>query len=494
MKTFSTFFILFISFSFQSIAQDSVRVEFKETPSVTHHQIEIDDKSIHYTARAGYLPIVDEKNKTKAYFFYVAYTKDNVNDKSKRPVTFSFNGGPGSSSVWLHMGALGPKRIGLDKQGNAPPPPYQLLTNEQCWLDVTDLVFIDPVSTGYSRPAKGEKKDQFHGYKKDVKSVGQFIHQYIKQNKRWNSPKFLIGESYGTTRATGLAHHLTDEYHMYLNGVILVSAVLDFQTLDYRNELSNLLFFPTYTATAWYHKQLSGELQQNLNTALKKAEKFSIEKYSVALLQGNLISQQQKTEIIREYSQLTNLAEDYIEKNHLRINPYRFRKALLKDSALIVGRFDSRYLLPDIDVTGPRILFDPSYVKIDGIFGATFNHYLQSELKYNNNLKYELLSDRVHPWELSKNRYLDLSHTLSNTLIRNPDMKIWIANGYYDLATPYFATEYTVNHLNIPANLQKNIIMTYYQAGHMMYLKKNCLEKMKQDAVNFYNQTLNHSN
>lgn len=486
MKHSFFFFLVAILMIAQSTAQDSIRAEFTEEPSVTRHQIEINGQSISYTARAGYLPVINEENKTKAYFFYVAYTKDGEADKSKRALTFSFNGGPGSSSVWLHMGALGPKRIALDDEGNVPPPPYELIENDQSWLDLTDLVFIDPVSTGYSRPAKDENQEQFHGYKNDICSVGKFIHQYINQNERWNSPKYLIGESYGTTRATGLAHHLTDEYHLYLNGVILVSAVLDFQTLDYRGELANLLFFPTFAATAWYHKQLSPELQDDLESTLGKAKEFVIEKYAVALFQGNMLSQTRQKEIAELYSKFTGLETDYILKNRLRINPYRFRKVLLKDSALNTGRFDSRYLLPDVDVTGAHVMYDPSYIKVDGIFGTTFNYYLQSDLNYKNNLKYELLSDRVHPWELSKNRYLDLSNTLSNTIIRNPDMQIWIANGYYDMATPYFATEYTVNHLNIPESLRKNISMTYYKAGHMMYLKKSCLEKMKRDAEIFY--------
>jgi carboxypeptidase C (cathepsin A) len=292
--------------------------------------------------------------KPKASIFYIAYTKQDEAEPGLRPVTFSFNGGPGSSSVWLHLGLLGPKRVLLDEIGGAPPPPYRLVENAHSLLDFTDLVFIDPVSTGYSRVVPGETPKQFHDIQKDIESVGEFIRLYATRTNRWSSPKFLIGESYGTTRAAGLSGHLQDRLGMYLNGIMLVSTILNFQTgwFNPGNELPYILFLPTYTATAWYHQRLAEDLQADLYQTLAEVEAFALGEYTLALMEGDILSANKRAEIVRKLARFTGLSESYIERTNLRIKDYRFVKELLRDERRTVGRLDSRFTGIDRDAAG----------------------------------------------------------------------------------------------------------------------------------------------
>ncbi len=462
----------------------------------TEHRISLPDgRMLHYTATAGYLSLFDEEGQHQANVFFVYYEKQGTQDPRRRPLTFAFNGGPGSSSVWLHLGALGPRRVRMDEEGFPLPPPYELVDNPHTWLDWTDLVFIDPVTTGYSRAAIGVDPAQFHGYEEDIESVGAFIRSWTTEFARWASPKFLVGESYGTTRASGLAGYLQKRHGMYLNGIVLISAITHFQTarFDRGNDLPYILFLPTYAATAWYHKQLpEALLARPLEEVLAEVRAFAKGEYAAALMEGDALPETEARRVARRLAHYTGLSEDYILASNLRIQIFRFTKELLRHRRLTVGRLDSRFTGVDYDAAGERFEFDPSYAAIQGPYTALLNDYLRRELGYRNSLPYEILTARVRPWNYDnvQNRYLNVSETLRQAMTQNPALKVHIANGYYDLATPFFATEYTVNHMGLPAPLRQNISMSYYASGHMMYIKESCLEALAQRVRAFYESCL----
>lgn len=475
----------------------SVKPEPKDELIEVKHTIILNGREIKYTTVTGRIILKEETEKDgtaegekpKAAIFFTAYTRDDLDPKTPRPITFSFNGGPGSSSVWLHLGVLGPRRLLMDDIGNPLPPPHQLVDNDYSLLEETDLVFIDPVSTGYSRPVTGEKAKQYHGMKKDIESVGDFIHLYISRYQRWASPKFLIGESYGTTRAAGLSGYLQDRHGMYLNGIMLVSAVLDFATLDFNpgNELPYLLFLPTYTATAWYHHMLPDDLQSDLQAAVQEATEFALGEYAVALIKGADLVGPEREKICKKLARLTGLSETYLEQTNLRIVIFRFCKELLRKQGRTVGRLDSRFQGIDRDTLGAEIENDPSMSNIMGPYTSGFNAYVRSELNYKVDLPYEILNGKVWPWSYAEheNQYVYVAQTLRDAMTINPFLRVHIANGYFDLATPFAATEYTFKHLNLDPSLQKNISMSYYEAGHMMYIHIPSLQKLKAELSKF---------
>ncbi len=475
--------------------------EPEDNLSVTHHSVTINGKELKYTATTGTMVLKEETDKEgekpKASIFFVAYTLDDVEDTSKRPVTFSFNGGPGSSSVWLHLGVLGPRRVKPDEHGNPPQPPYQLTNNEFSILDKTDLVFIDPVSTGFSRAVPGEEAKQFHGFQKDIESVGNFILLYLGRYQRWRSPKFLIGESYGTTRACGLSGYLQDKRGMYLNGIMLVSVVLNFQTIRFAagNDLPYILFLPTYTATAYWHNrldQLETDTDDSFTKILEDAREFALGDYTLALMQGSNLSDRRRQAIVKKLATYTGLSTDYIEKTDLRIKINRFCKELLRDEGETVGRFDSRFKGIDRDSAGENYEYDPSSAVIQGAYTATLNDYVRGDLQFESDLPYEILSGRVHPWNYGghQNEYVNVADTLRKAMTTNPALKVYVANGYFDLATPFLASEYTFTHLGLDKSLQDNITMAYYGAGHMMYVDMDELKKMKADMDAYLDATL----
>ncbi|HIB98934.1 TPA: peptidase S10 [Candidatus Poribacteria bacterium] len=465
--------------------------------SITQHSVTIDQQEIHYTVTAGTIVLKEEQEKdsksggekAKASVFFVAYTLDNAGDTTKRPITFSFNGGPGSSSVWLHLGVLGPRCVETDQQGNLLQPPYQLVENQYSVLDQTDLVFIDPISTGFSRVVQGEVAKQFHGFKKDIESIGDFIRLYTTRYQRWTSPKFLIGESYGTTRAAGLSGYLQERHGLYLNGIMLISSVLDFQTIRFMNgnDLPYILYLPSFTAAAWYHNLLDEGLQADLYQTLEEVEAFAVGEYTLALMKGVELPEDERQEITRKLAHYTGLPIDYIERTDLRINIIRFCKELLRDQGRTVGRFDSRFTGLDRDSAGERFEYDPSYTNILGPYTATLNDYLRSQLKFESDLAYEILTDRVHPWnyDTHQNQYVNVTDTLRKAMTTNPYLKVFVASGYYDLATPYMATRYTFNHLGLDKSLQQNVSISYYEAGHMMYVHQQSLIQLKEDLASF---------
>ena len=473
----------------------------------TQHTITIGGRQIGYTATTGTMVLKEEseqggeaKNenegeKPKAELFFIAYTLDrdeSISDRQHRktrPVTFSFNGGPGSSSVWLHLGLLGPRRVEMGDVDNLLPPPYDLVDNEFSLLDITDLVFIDPVTTGYSRAVEGENPKQFHNFEKDIASVGDFIRLYTTRYNRWASPKFLIGESYGTTRSAGLSGYLQERHGMYLNGIMLISSILNFQTARFTpgNDLPYILFLPTYTATAWYHNRLENGLQQDLRATLDEVEEFALGEYTLALMKGDALPRDEYDRIVEKLSRYTGLSQEYVKQTNLRINIFRFTKELQRDQRRTTGRIDSRFTGMDRDAAGETWEYDPSMAAIIGPYTAIFNDYARTELGFHSDLPYEILSNRVHPWgyETHQNQYINVAETLRKAMTINPHLKVIIANGYYDLATPYFATIYTFNHMDLDESLRGNYSLAFYEAGHMMYVHMPSFEKLKADLANF---------
>ena len=461
----------------------------EEKTSVTKHTIQVGGKEVKYTATAGTMLLKKEDLTPTASIFYIAYIKDDVPDETRRPLTFAFNGGPGSSSVWLQLGALGPKRVMMDPQGNPLPPPYKLVDNEYSILDVTDLVFIDPVSTGFSRAIPEQDAKNFHGITGDLESVADFIRLYTTRNSRWTSPKFLAGESYGTTRAAALSGHLQERQGLALNGIMLVSTVLNFGTIsfDRGNDLPYILFLPTYTATAWYHKKLPKDLMASQRKALDEAEQFASHEYALALMKGDTISSEERAQIVQKLARLTGLSPKYIDESNLRVPIFRFTKELLRDERRTVGRYDSRLEGIDLDATGAAPEYDPSYASVYAPFTAAWNQYVRAELKWESDMPYEILTGRVRPWSWAEysNRYVNVSESLRTAMTQNRDLKVFVANGHYDLATPYFATEYTFDHLGLDPTLRNHVSMDFFEAGHMMYTNKPSLERLKADLARF---------
>lgn len=478
----------------KTIPEKAAAQEYSQTPIITKGTVTIKGKSIPYTATTGYMNITDDNGAIKATMFYVAYVRSDMASE-KRPITFAFNGGPGSSSVWLHMGALGPKRVVLTDKGDMPKPPGNMVDNEYSWLEFTDLVFIDPVGTGYSRPAKDEKKEQFHGLDEDVTSVGTFIRLYTTQNKRWLSPKFLAGESYGTTRAAYLSDHLADRHGMYVNGILLISMVLDFQTLRFSpaNDLPCALFLPTYAATAMYHGKLDESLRANQDKSLEEIRSWALNEYLTYLAKGYVASDAEHKAVTEKLSRYTGLSKEFIASTNNRPDIFRFTKELLRDEGKTVGRLDSRFTGIDRDNAGENFEYDPSYnAVIYAPFTSTVNHYLRSTLGFESDLPYEILTGKVQPWNWgsAERGFPYVGEALRKAMTKNKFLKVYVANGWYDLATPFFAAEYTMNHLPLESSLRNNISMKYYRSGHMMYIEKESLKQFTKDVEQFYGNTL----
>ncbi len=470
-----------------------------ESPIVTRHSIEINGQPLRYKVTTGMMPIPGDEGQTEAHIFFMAYTKDNDapgQDASSsapaeavsRPLMFSFNGGPGSSSVWLHLGALGPRRVALLDDGNLPPPPYTMVDNPQTWLDKTDLVFIDPVGTGFSRALTPELGKKFWGMEGDIASVGEFIRLYLTRYERWTSPLYLVGESYGTTRAAGLSEHLIDR-GIALNGIVLVSSVLNFQTLlfDTGNDLPYILFLPTYTAAAWFHNKLAADLQTDLRATLKQAESWAMSEYALALAKGAAITKEERQQILTQLARYTGLSERFADDNNLRVEIHRFCKELLRDRKRTVGRLDSRILGRDAQAGGDHYEFDPSMTTIRPPYTAVFNHYVRTALGYKTDVPYHILGGGIKtPWTWGAQQgYADTSEALRSAFAKNPYMRLFVASGFYDLATPYFATEYTLNHMELDPETRANIVTAEYESGHMMYIHVPSLVKLKADIAQF---------
>lgn len=472
-------------------AQDKPKEEPKKAEAAPQKDVTIeglatiDGKKIPYKATTGKLVLNKDDGSPRASIFHVSYIRSDQ-DSANRPVTFAFNGGPGSSAVWLHLGALGPRIIQMSGDGTqAVAPPVQFGNNPFSILDVSDLVFIDPVSTGYSRAEKDAKPGEFHGVDEDVESVGDFIRSWVTKNKRWASPKFLLGESYGGVRAAGLSYFLQSRYAMSLNGVIMLSTLLDFQTLSPANgnDLAYQVFLPTFASVAHYHGVLKGDRDE----LVKKARAFAFGPYTVALLQGNEISDADKKAVATQLASFTGLSSELIEELDLRIDPTRFRGELLKSKQKVVGRFDARVAWDDTDSSEIQADYDPSYSLAYGAFGTAMLSYLTTELDWQENQPYEILTGKVHPWRWNaSNGYVNLSSKLATAIRDNPKLRVLVQCGYTDLATPADGMLYSTRQmLNLPAPLRKNITYTWYEGGHMFYLNPPDLKKMRTDLVDF---------
>jgi carboxypeptidase C (cathepsin A) len=471
--------------------------ELKDTTVVTQHTANLQGKELKYTATAGKLVMKDDEGKPKATIFFIAYTKNGVEDLSQRPVSFAFNGGPGSSSVWLHLGMLGPQRVKVPDDASQIHAPYALEANPHSLLDITDLVFIDPVSTGFSRPAKGENDNQFHGYEEDLHSVGQFIHDYVTKYGRWRSPKFLIGESYGGLRAAGLSGYLRERYNMTLNGILMISPALNYETIGFAfgNDLPYILFVPGYAAAAWYHKALPGDLQAlPLEELVKQATSFAFNEYTLAMMKGQSLSDDERNAVAEKLARYTGLSKEYVLHAKLRISMERFAKELLRGRGKMVGRYDSRYEGIDADDAGETPEYDASAAAFSGPFTAAINDYLHNDLKVDDDRVYEIISDKVHPWNYGRysSRFPDATNTLRESLSANPYLKLFVASGYYDLATPPPTVAYSLSHMRLPPEFQKNIEQHFYEGGHMMYVHEPSMKKLRRDVAAFYEKALKH--
>jgi carboxypeptidase C (cathepsin A) len=468
-------------------------VTHPEEESITEGEIQLQNHKVPYKTVAGTYNFKDAHGTVKGSFFYIAYTRTDVENTRTRPITFCFNGGPGASSVWMHMGLLGPKRVILNKDfSNAPP--YSFGDNEQTLLDVTDLVFIDPISTGYSRTPQGEDPKQFYNVEEDIKSVGEFVRLYTTRNSRWESPKFLIGASYGTMRAVELSSHLFDEFNMVVNGVMLISSILDFQTIDTLeriNDLACIAYLPTYTAVAWYHKLLSPELQADLPKALDRARNYALNEYALALLQGDNLTIERRKEVAQKLAYYSGISSDYIERTNLRISPYNYSKELLAKENKVVGRFDARLLGGSVNALAEYSGYDPSMDAIFSAFTGAFNEYVRKDLKWAKDDEYRVLAD-VRPWNYGKamNRYVNAVPTLREVLIRLPGFSVFVASGYFDLATPFFGSEYSFSHLNVDKKIRDRVTMKYYPIGHMMYVDLPSQGSLSVDLHAFINSSI----
>ena len=459
----------------------------EQPPITTAHKLSLADGELAYSATVGMMPLSDEQGEIQAQIFYTAYTLDG-DDRASRPLIFVFNGGPGSASIWLHMGALGPKRVDMGEQGFMPPPPFQLIDNAHTWLDLGDLVFIDPVGTGYSRAADPDDNKKYWGLEADLEAVGEFIRLYLSRNQRWTSPLYLAGESYGTTRAAGLAGHLIDR-GIAFNGIMLLSTVMNFQTLRFTkgNDLPYHLYLPSYCATAWYHKALSDELQtRELPELLAEVAQWSEEVYTVALAKGDRIAGEERDALAAQLAAYTGLSQRFILGADLRINIMSFCKELLRNQKRAVGRLDSRFVGIMASAEGQNFDFDPSMHAIVPPYTAVFNQYVREQLGYESDLNYEILSFKVNEnWQYPGGEFPDTSEGLRAAFAKNPYMRVLVAQGYFDLATPFTAAYYSLEHMGLDASLRDNVTLCQYEAGHMMYLHEESLAKLKTDVTAF---------
>jgi carboxypeptidase C (cathepsin A) len=466
----------------------------KEESSVTDHTIKIGGQALAYKATASTTLIKDEKGEPTASIFTIAYTRSDVKDMSQRPISFVYNGGPGSSSIWLHMGAFGPRRVVTTDAGPTPPPPFKLVDNAECLLDKTDLVFIDPVGTGFSRAVGKAKDKDFWGVDQDVKSLAEFIATYISRNGRWNSPKFLIGESYGTFRSAALGNYLQQHHGMYFNGIVLISSVLDLGTISFLpgDDVSYILYLPSYAATASYHKMLK-DPPADLNAFLVEARQFAATEYAGALMKGANLSAAEKADIAKKLCRFTGLSEDYLIKADLRVKLPQFMAELQRARGLATGRLDARFSGPEPDLLAEYAFNDPQSAAVEGAFVAAFNSYVREDLKFGRDLTYRTSAD-IDQWDWKRTGQgahhgfpgsPNVEQDLVEALVTNPQLHVEVENGLYDLATPFSATEYTMAHLGLPENLQKNIRLQYYDAGHMMYLHEADLSKLKANVASF---------
>ena len=457
----------------------------KEETSVTEHTIRIGGQNISYKATAATMLLKNAKDEPTALVFSTSYTRSDGKDISERPIAFIYNGGPGSSSIWLHIGAFGPRRVVTMNAASTPPAPYKLSDNPNSLVDKADLVFIDPVGTGFSHAVGKTQNKDFYGVDPDIRSLAQFITKYISRNDRWNSPKFLIGESYGTFRSAALSNYLQSENGVYLNGIVLISSILQFGPMG---DMTYIFLLPTYAASAWYHKVLQYQ-PDNLNAFIDDARRFAETEYASALMKGTRLSAAEKTDLAKKLARYTGLSEDYLLKGNLRVSGGQFLAELQRSRGLTSGVYDARFSGSAIDMLSEYVMSDAQSDAITGAFTGAFNAYVRNELKFGQDKTYHTFDslEGGGEWEMKHNGNLfpDAGRDLVQAMVKNPSLQVEVENGLYDVATPFFATEYTMEHLGLPEKLQKNIHLKYYDAGHMMYVREEDLIKLKNNVGSF---------
>jgi carboxypeptidase C (cathepsin A) len=462
-------------------------------PSVTHHQISLNGRTLAYTATAGRLPLKRDDGKIEAEMFFVAYTLDGQ-EASKRPLTFAFNGGPGSASIWLHMGALGPKRVVLQQNGFMPEAPYRTEDNPDTPLDRSDIVMVDAISTGFSRAANAELTHKFLGVKGDVQAFGEFIRLYLSRYERWSSPLFLFGESYGTTRAAGISGYLAD-HGIAFNGITLLSMAMDFQTLEWNssNDLPYPLLVPSFTMIAAYHHKLAADLTTDLAKTRDEVVHWSMNDYTLALGKGDALSPDERSKVIEQLARYTGLRPEVIDQNNLRIDVPIFTHELLRDQKLVTGRLDGRFTSPNPG--GNERFYDPAGSALLPPYTSAFNNYLRTELNYKIDMPYRVFAyDQPEfekwDWGNAEQGFPSTAGGLRGAMIKNPYMKVLVMEGYYDLATPFTAANWSMEHLNLEAKYRQNISYATYSAGHMVYIDRAEHDKMKKDLTEFMEKCL----
>lgn len=456
----------------------------------SEHSAVIRGSKLYYTVDAGTMVVTTEGGQCE--LFFAAYTVKENEDKADRPVTFVFNGGPGSSSEWMHLGFLGPRRIAFDENGNVSQFPARIEDNAYSILDITDLVFIDPVGTGYSRPAEGAEMENFIGYENDNRTVGDFIRLYVSRYGRWSSPKYLAGESYGTIRAVGLTKYLSDKYGLGLNGIMLISSINDFATMMEQkpSDYTYALYLPTYAADAWYHGRLAPSYQaMSIEELLAEVRAFAGGEYLAALFAGRRLSDSSKESVAARIAAYTGLDQKDVLQANLRVLYWDFCEKLLRDQKLVIGRIDGRYTGP---ATGGSMAdgdADPSMAALGDVFGTAVNQYIIDELGFSTDRHYEPLSIDVNSkWKYPTSEISGFGQEeiVYEAMSKNRFLKVWVLCGYYDMATPFFAAEWVYDHVFINRDYEKNLQFTYYPSGHMIYMHEPSLAEFREQAEQWY--------
>jgi carboxypeptidase C (cathepsin A) len=467
----------------------------------TKHSIQLGGAAVEYDAVVGSIILRDDKEKATAELFYTAYfrTGRGAGDASARPLIFSYNGGPGSASFWLHMGIMGPRRVRTPEVGQQAPPPYEIVDNQHTLLDVADIVMVDPVGTGFSRPAGEAEGKSFWGLDEDAASLTQFVRRFLSQHERWNSPRYLLGESYGTTRSAVLAGHL-QRANIDLNGIVLVSAVLDFDTIAFRegSVLPFVVNLPSYAITSAYHGALPGGKPADLDAFMKEVERWAVTDYAAALLAGSAIDPAWRARVLDQMHEYTGLGKDFLDKTHLRVSAPAYEKELLRDTGIVVGRLDARFTGPTGDLLETSPSHDPQSTAISSAYTSAFNSYVRGELGYDGEREY-VPSGMARPWNWERQGDAsqgffgrgapNVAPDLAAALTRNPRLEVLLVNGIYDLATPYFAAVWTMDNLNLPPDLRDNIARADFAAGHMMYVDESLLDQWRSTLVSFLRRT-----